>query len=104
MFGMETYGVEQIPAGMRHGRPFYQFTLWFSSNLTVADYALGSILITLGISWFWIWVAVLLGNLIGAFLVGYLASEGPRFGLPQMMYQKGSLATSGTYLFHLHSG
>jgi len=98
---METYGVEQIPAGMRHGRPFYQFTLWFSSNLTVADYALGSILITLRISWFWIWVAVLLGNLMGAFLVGYLASEGPRFGLPQMMVSKRVFGNIGNIPFSL---
>jgi len=101
MFGMETYGIEQIPAKMRHGSPFYQFTLWFSSNLTVADYALGAILVTLGISWSWIWVAVLLGNLIGAFLVGYLASEGPRFGLPQMMISKRIFGDIGNIPFSL---
>ncbi len=96
---METYGVERIPIEERHGRPLYQFTLWFSSNLTVADYALGAILLTLGLSWFWIWVAIMIGNIFGAFLVGYLASYGPIFGLPQMMISKMAFGEKGNVPF-----
>ncbi len=96
---METHGIEQIPSYERHGKPFYQFTLWFSSNLTVADYALGAILITLGLSWTWIWVAIIIGNIFGAFLVGYLASYGPSFGLPQMMVSKMVFGKKGNLPF-----
>ncbi|MDP8024025.1 MAG: purine-cytosine permease family protein [Nitrososphaeria archaeon] len=100
MFGkMEVHGVEQIPSKERHGRPIYQFTLWFSSNLTVADYALGAILVTLGLSWSWVWIAIIIGNSFGAFLVGYLASYGPSFGLPQMMISKIAFGKKGNTLF-----
>ncbi len=85
---MERYGVEQIPEEARHGRIINQFTLWFASNLTVADYALGAILVTLGLGTLWVWIALIVGNVLGAFLVGVLASYGPEYGLPQMMVSK----------------
>ncbi len=85
---MEKRGIEEISAQERHGRASSQFTLWFAANLTVADYALGAILVTLGLSTFWIMVSIALGNAVAAVLVGLLVSQGPEHGLPQMMISK----------------
>ncbi|MGC9208771.1 MAG: purine-cytosine permease family protein [Nitrososphaeria archaeon] len=96
---MERLGVEEVPPERRHGKPVFQLTLWLSSNLTVADFALGAVLLTLGLSWAWIAAALTIGNVLGALLVGVLASYGPEFGLPQMMISRRFFGPRGNLPF-----
>ncbi|WP_243668866.1 hypothetical protein [Vulcanisaeta sp. JCM 16161] len=75
---IERLGIEHIPDSMRHGRTMYQFTLWFASNLTVADYALGPILYMLGLPIPWL----VLASCSVMYLVVYWLGYWQPWGLP----------------------
>ncbi|BBE42714.1 purine-cytosine permease family protein [Conexivisphaera calida] len=80
--GPERKGIEHVEDAERHGRPLSVFILWFASNLTIADYALGSVLYGLPLPWIY---AIIVGvNVAAGALLGAAAAMGPRFGLPQM--------------------
>ncbi|CAB1129366.1 Allantoin permease [Candidatus Hydrogenisulfobacillus filiaventi] len=95
---VEPYGVEPIPAAERHGRPWGQFTLWLGSNLTIADYALGFLPVSLGLPWSWALTAILLGNLLGAWALGLCAAMGPAYGRPQLIISRSMFGRAGGYL------
>jgi NCS1 family nucleobase:cation symporter-1 len=96
---MEKLGIEHIDEGKRHGRLFNTFTLWFGANLTVADFALGSLFF--GLPFSSIAVAVVIGNLVGGLLLGLMAAMGPTFGYPQMMISRAILGKKGNAPFAL---
>lgn len=84
-FVVERRSVEAVPLPDRHGRPVGQFALWLGTNLTIADFALGFLPVTLGVPWGWTIVAILVGNLLGGLALGAMAAIGPTYGLPQMV-------------------
>jgi NCS1 family nucleobase:cation symporter-1 len=95
---VEPYGVEAVAAVERHGKARSQFTLWLGSNLTIADFALGFLPITLGLPWGWVIASVLIGNVLGALVLAASAVMGPSYGLPQLMIGKFSFGRAGGYL------
>ncbi|MCY0863795.1 MAG: cytosine permease [Sulfobacillus sp.] len=95
---VEPFGVDPVPAPERHGKPISQLTLWLGSNLTIADYALGFLPIALGMPWSWTVAALLVGNTLGAWVLGLFAAMGPRYGLPQLMIGRYFLGRIGNYI------
>jgi nucleobase:cation symporter-1, NCS1 family len=95
---VEPYGTETVRGNDRHGKPSGQFTIWLGSNLTIADYALGFLPISLGMSWGWSIAAILVGNLLGSFVLALCAAMGPAYGQPQMMIGRYSFGRIGGYL------
>jgi len=95
---VEGRGIEAIPAAERHGRSSSLFTLWFAANLGVPPWFTGVLALTLGLSVPWALLGVLVGNLIGAVLVGLASAMGPRSGLPQLMLSRDSFGRRGVYL------
>ncbi len=61
------------------------FTLWFATNLTIGDFAVGFIPVILRLSFQMIVIALVLGNVLGSILVGFMSVTGPGTGLPQMI-------------------
>ncbi len=96
---MEKLGIEHVEDEKRHGLPFNAFTLWFGANLTIADFALGSLFFGLPVSS--IALAIVIGNVVGGLLLGLMASMGPTFGYPQMMISKAVMGRSGNAPFAL---
>ncbi|MDA8204843.1 MAG: cytosine permease [Thermaerobacter sp.] len=94
---VETYGIERIAMQERHGTSRSQFTLWLGANLTIADFALGFLPISMGLSWWWSIGALLVGNLLGAIAIGLCAAMGPSYGLPQLMISRFSFGRRGGY-------
>ncbi|MCL6453927.1 MAG: cytosine permease [Alicyclobacillus sp.] len=95
---VEPYGVETVAAADRHGRAQSQFTLWLGCNLTIADFALGFLPITLGMSWAWSIASILVGNLIGAAVLAGCAAMGPTYGAPQLVIGRFTFGRVGGYL------
>lgn len=95
---VEPFSVEVVPVAERHGNAVGQFTLWLGSNLTIADYALGFIPVSLGMSWTSALLAIVIGNLLGALVLGLCAAMGPSYGLPQLMISRGTFGRVGGYL------
>lgn len=95
----EKISIQHVPSESRHGRPLAVFTLWLASNLTIADYALGSILYGLPLAW--VFFIITLGNLLGGLLLGLAVSMGPKFGYPQMMISQAVFGRLGNKPFAL---
>jgi len=95
---VEPYGTEVVSAAERHGQPRSQFTLWLGCNLTIADFALGFLPISLGMSWGWAIVSVLVGNLLGASVLAACSAMGPTYGVPQLIIGRYTFGRIGGYL------
>ncbi len=80
---IEWKGVEKVEKNERHGKPISQFIIWLASNLTIADFALGSLLYGLPI--LWVLLIVIFSNILAGYIVGLASAMGPKYGLPQMM-------------------
>jgi nucleobase:cation symporter-1, NCS1 family len=96
---LERLGIEHVEDEKRHGSPFSAFTLWFGANLTIADFALGSLFFGLPVSS--IFLAIVIGNIVGGLLVGLSAAMGPTFGYPQMMISRAVMGRRGNAPFAL---
>lgn len=77
------------------------FFLWFGSNLTVADFALGVLVESYGMSVFYTLLALVIANSGGGALVAVMSYLGPKTGLGQMEISKRSLGTGGGKIFSL---
>lgn len=95
---VEPFSVERVPEAERHGTAFGQFTLWLGTNLTIADYALGFLPVSLGMSWTSAILSILVGNLIGALVLALCSAMGPAYGLPQLIITRATFGRVGAYL------
>ena len=86
--GIEFHSIDYIPHRERHGKVWNQFTLWFLGNAELATLAVGLIGITLGLSLFWVLVAIILGEIFGTFFMAFHAVQGPRMGIPQLLQSR----------------
>lgn len=73
-----------IPDSARTQKEISTFYLWFASNLTVADFALGFIPVALGLSVTNAIFSLIIGNVLGGLLLAFMSAMGPKTGLPQM--------------------
>lgn len=81
---VESHGIAPIPAGQRYGSPARLFTVWFAPQVNVAGMFTGTLAIVLGLG-FWLGVAAMvIGTILGALIVGYLSTWGPRTGTGQL--------------------
>ncbi len=76
---------EAVPEEMRKNRSSELFTLWFASNLTIGDFAIGFIPVLLGLSLGMSLFSMLLGSVMGSILVAFMSRTGTLTGLPQMV-------------------
>jgi len=81
---IEGHGMEPIPETARYGAVWRLFTVWFSPNLVPAAFAVGILAPVFGLGFVDGLLAIVVGNLIGAALVGVLSSMGPRTGMAQI--------------------
>jgi NCS1 family nucleobase:cation symporter-1 len=83
---IEGHGFEPIPATARYGALNRVFTVWFAPNLVPAAFAIGTLAAAdfLQVGFVTGLLAIIVGNVIGAALVGLLAQMGPQTGMAQM--------------------
>jgi NCS1 family nucleobase:cation symporter-1 len=83
---IEGHGMEPIPPTARYGSVGRVFTVWFTPNLVPAAFFIGT-LVTLSflkLGFVTSILAIVVGNLVGAFFVGLLSTMGPKLGLAQL--------------------
>ncbi|WMT52019.1 MAG: cytosine permease [Ferroplasma sp.] len=76
---------DPVPYDMRKNNSSELFTIWFASNLTVGDFAIGFIPVLLGLSIQMALFSMILGSIMGSLLVGFMSKTGTLTGLPQMI-------------------
>ena len=84
-----------VPLNERYGNPRDQFTLWFAANMLILTTVTGGLGIALGLSLSWTLLAIVLGNVFGAFFVAGHAVQGPHLGIPQMIQSRAQFGYLG---------
>ena len=85
-FSIEGRGIEPIPESARYGSINRVFTVWFTPNLVPAAFFIGLLAAAdfLQVGFVSGLIAIIVGNLLGSALVGWLATMGPATGMAQM--------------------
>ncbi|MGC2295644.1 MAG: cytosine permease [Candidatus Dormiibacterota bacterium] len=95
---IEPQGLEHVTEAQRHGRPFQMFTLWMAANLVLATWVIGNLAVgTFGVSMMGAFIALAIGNVLGALLLGLLSTFGPRLGVPQMIQSRAPFGLLGNF-------
>ncbi|MEO8462181.1 MAG: cytosine permease [Chloroflexota bacterium] len=83
---IESRGIEPIPEASRYGSVNRVFTVWFTPNLVPAAFFIGLLAAApfLQVGFTTGLIAIVVGNLIGATLVGLLSQMGPATGMAQV--------------------
>jgi NCS1 family nucleobase:cation symporter-1 len=83
---IEGHGMDPIPESARYGSISRVFTVWFTPNLVPAAFFIGTLAAAdfLQVGFVTGLLAIIVGNVIGAALVGLLATMGPSTGMAQM--------------------
>lgn len=81
---VETQGIAPIPGSHRYGGAGRLFTVWFAPQVNMTGIFTGTLAIVLGLG-FWLgMLAMVIGTVLGALVVGYLSTFGPRTGVGQL--------------------
>lgn len=94
----EPYSIEHIPFAERHGHSRQLLWLWLAANLTIADYAIGFVPFSLGLSVGPALLALALGNILGGLVLAWSAAMGPAAGYPQMFIGRRAFGHVGGYI------
>lgn len=105
---IEPIGIEHIKESERHGRVSSVFTLWFGANVELATLTTGVAAVSLfGLSFWQAAIGLVVGNVLGALVLGLVSTFGPRLGVPQMVHSRAPFGFFGNFLpgaFNLIAG
>jgi NCS1 family nucleobase:cation symporter-1 len=93
---VEQRGIEPVPAQDRRGKPNTLTTLWLGANIEFATLVTGVLATSVfGLSFWQAFLGILIGNLLGALLLGALSVSGPAYGVPQLVQSRGAFGFLG---------
>jgi purine-cytosine permease-like protein len=92
---IEKHSIDWIPESERHGKPWLQSMLWFLGNFQYFTIPIGFVGPTMGLSLGWSILAGVLGIGFGTLFMAFHATQGPVFGLPQMIQSRAQLGYRG---------
>jgi nucleobase:cation symporter-1, NCS1 family len=92
---VELHSIDWIPDPERHGRNWQQSMLWFLGNFQYFTIPIGFVGPGLGLSLGWSILAGALGIWFGTLFMAFHGTQGPVFGLPQMIQSRAQLGYRG---------
>jgi len=92
---IEVHSIDWIPESERHGKPWLQSMLWFLGNFQYFTIPIGFVGPAMGLSLGWSILAGVLGIAVGTLFMAFHATQGPVFGLPQMIQSRAQLGYRG---------
>ena len=92
---IEVHSIDWVPDPERHGRPWQHSMLWFLGNFQYFTIPIGFVGPSLGLSLAWSILAGFLGICFGTVFMAFHATQGPVFGLPQMIQSRAQLGYRG---------
>jgi NCS1 family nucleobase:cation symporter-1 len=81
---VESHGIAPVDAGQRYGTPRRLFTVWFAPQINMSCVFIGALIASLGLGFWRSILAMVIGTVLGALVVGYLSTLGPRTGTAQL--------------------
>lgn len=91
---VEQRGLAPVPESERYGRTFRVFTVWLSPQFTPSALFIGVIAASLGLGFWQGLPAIVTGNIVGALVVAYLCTWGPRTGMGQLPLSRAAFGKS----------
>lgn len=92
---VEQRGIDLVPENERHGKPRDLFFMWLGTNTNVFYIINGALLISLGLSFLQsLWI-ILIGNIVGFFLLGLTSLQGPRTGTSTFAINRAAFGPNG---------
>jgi purine-cytosine permease-like protein len=95
---IEVHSIDWIPDPERHGRTWQQTMLWFLGNFQYFTIPIGFVGPSLGLSLGWSILAGAAGIGAGTLFMAFHATQGPVFGLPQMIQTRAQLGYRGVVI------
>jgi nucleobase:cation symporter-1, NCS1 family len=95
---IEERSFDHVPEDERHGEPRQVFYMWFGISATIFSLVTGFVGITLGLSFWWTLLSIIIGNVLGALFMAFHAAQGPQLGLPQMIQSRAQFGYYGAIL------
>jgi nucleobase:cation symporter-1, NCS1 family len=95
MLKIERKGVDFVPHDERYGGAHRLFTIWFSVNMSIVCLTVGTIGVFAGLSFGWVVLALLFGNVIGTVFMAAHSAQGPHLGIPQMIQSRAQFGVVG---------
>src|SRR5215470_17998016 len=92
---IEVHSIDWIPDPERHGKTWQQTMLWFLGNFQYFTIPIGFLGPSLGLSLGWSILAGFLGIAFGTLFMAFHATQGPVFGLPQMIQTRAQMGYRG---------
>jgi nucleobase:cation symporter-1, NCS1 family len=92
---IEVHSIDWIPDPERHGKNWQQAMLWFLGNFQYFTIPIGFVGPSLGLSLGYSILAGTLGIAFGTLFMAFHATQGPVFGLPQMIQTRAQLGYRG---------
>jgi nucleobase:cation symporter-1, NCS1 family len=92
---IEVHSIDWIPDPERHGKNWQQTMLWFLGNFQYFTIPIGFVGPLFGLSLGWSILAGVLGIGLGTLFMAFHATQGPIFGLPQMIQTRAQLGYRG---------
>jgi NCS1 family nucleobase:cation symporter-1 len=92
---IEVHSIDWIPDPERHGKTWQQAMLWFLGNFQYFTIPIGFVGPSLGLSLGWSILGGVLGIAAGTLFMAFHATQGPVFGLPQMIQTRAQLGYRG---------
>jgi nucleobase:cation symporter-1, NCS1 family len=93
-FKIETHGIDYVPPGDRHGRPFELFWLWLGAQVNIYPIIIGALCVGLGLS-FWAAIAVVIVANFAWPLVGLMGIAGPKAGNATLIISRSPFGVLG---------
>jgi len=81
--------------------PSSMFYIWFASNLTVGDFAVGFIPVYLGLPILYSIIAIVVGTIAGGLMLAYMSQLGAVYRVPQMYMGRAPFGTAGGSLLSI---
>jgi len=95
---IEVHSIDWIPDPERHGKTWQQTMLWFLGNFQFFTIPIGFIGPEFGLSLGWSILAGFGGIAFGTLFMAFHATQGPVFGLPQMIQTRAQMGYRGVVI------
>jgi nucleobase:cation symporter-1, NCS1 family len=97
VFGIEIHGLDPIPTEDRHGSPVDLLWTWLGGNFNYVTLTTGALTIIFGLALWQALIAVVIGSILGAVVLGLAAVFGPRTATATIVNTRAAFGLNGNF-------
>ena len=97
IFGIEVHGLDPIPPEHQHGSPRELLWTWLGGNFNYVTLTTGALTILFGLALWQALIAVVIGSVLGAIVLGLCGIFGPRTATATIVNTRAAFGLNGNY-------